>query len=82
MKSRSGEGKGLRNPEQKQVLFRMWNILVTDFTGGTVLENKVQDMVTEVGGGMAELGKGLSNFLVSTSTHGTMRQHKRMTADC
>lgn len=60
----------------------MWNILVTGFRGRTVLENKIQDIVKEVGARVAVLGKGLYISLVSTKTEWTREQPKLLIADC
>lgn len=55
--------------------------MVTESRGGTVLGNKVQDIVTKVGGQMAVLGKGFYTFLVSIRAEWTTEQSKLMTAD-
>lgn len=46
--------------------------MVTDFRGGTVLENKVQDMIKEMGGRRAVLGNVLFcfTFLLRTKAEG------------
>lgn len=56
--------------------------MVTGFRGRTVLENKIQDIVKEVGARVAVLGKGLYISLVSTKTEWTREQPKLLIADC
>lgn len=44
--------------------------MVTDFRGGTVLENKVQDMIKEMGGRRAVLGERFVLFYLFVEDKG------------